>query len=490
MIFVKTLLFSRTFILVRQLSSVFLCCSLLLGARAFGIVKLSGTIVHPISDSVKVSYNDNKLAYYPKEFFAKVDKGGSFSIALPLPSGTFMQAEITHGNHLAEVMLYDGDSLRLTADTRRFDSSIHYSGTGSEVQNFVALHTITRGRLNQYTLRVKNLLGKEPEDFYRGIEEERKKEEDFANKSPYVLPKQFKKIWLAHFEYYNYFFLQQYPLMHQMMKLQRYTDTVPAENYAVLKYMPQKFSDDLLQVPSYLLYLTGVFETKLKAAGLGFPASDTQKARVLLDSLITLGYNTLPTQSSEYFIAQGLYARIRVQEVNRTKQELNTFTTHFPYSQYSPLLQKQLDIAERLLPGKPAPDFHTNTVAGNQLNLSDINDTVVYITFWASWCKQCVGEMRMMERKVKPLFVNKPVRFMYISLDEDTTVAKQVINQFKVAGYHTYTSGSWYSDVAVKYGIQALPAYFLIDRKGKFAVTNPPNPQRPTELIVAISRLY
>ncbi len=490
MIFLKTLLSSRPFMLVRQLSCVFLCSCLLLGTNAFGIVKLSGSIANPISDSVKISYNDNKLAYYPKEFYALVDKKGNFSVTVTLPSGTYMQTEITHGNHLAEVMLYDGDSLHLTADSYHFDSSIHYNGTGSEVQNFVALHTITRGRLNQYTLRVKNILGKEPEQFYAGIEEERKKEEDYANKSPYKLPQQFKKIWLAHFEYYNYFFLQQYPLMHQMMKLQRYTDTVPAENYRVLKYMPQKFNDDLLQVPSYLLYLTGVFETKLKAAGLGFPSSDTQKARILLDSLITLGYKNLPTQSCEYFVAQGLYARIRVQEVNRTKQELNKFTTHFPHSQYLHLLQYQLDIAERLLPGKVAPDFQTSTVTGNQINLSDIHDTVVYVTFWASWCKQCVGEMRMMERKVKPLFVNKPVRFVYVSLDEETSVAKQVINQFKVAGHHTYTSGSWYADVAVKYGIQALPAYFLIDKKGKFAVTNPPTPQRPTELIVAISRLY
>ena len=490
MIFLKTLLYFRFVFLQRRLSSVFLCFLLLLATNAYSVVRLSGTITHPIADSIKISYNDNKLAYYPKEFYALVDKNGYFSIAFPLPSGIYLQAEITHGNHLAEVMLYDGDSLHLSADTRRFDSSIHYNGTGSEVQNFVALHTITRGRLNQYTLRVKNILGKEPEQFYAGIEEERKKEEDFANKSQYKLPPLFKKIWLSHFEYYNYFFLQQYPLMHQMMNLQRYTDTVPPENYTVLKHMPQKFNDDLLQVPSYLLYLTGVFESKLKAAGLGFPSSDTQKARILLDSIIALGYKNLPKQSSEYCIAQGLYARIRVQQLSRTKQELYKFTTSFPSSQYLPFLQKQLDIVERLSPGMPAPDFQTTTLSGITVHLSSLKDTVVYVTFWASWCKQCVGEMRMMERKVKQSFLNKPVRFVYVSLDEDTTLAKQVTNQFKVAGYHTYTSGSWYADVAVKYGIQALPAYFLVDRKGRFALSNPPTPQRPTDLIVAISRLY
>lgn len=487
---IKTLLHCRSVIFSRLLSCVFLCYCFLFGFKSYALVKLSGIISYPISDSIKISYNDNKLAYYPNEFYALVDERGTFSISFPLPAGSFIQAEITHGNHLAEVMLFDGDSLHITADTRRFDSSIHYKGKGSEVQNFVALHTISRGRLNQYTLRVKNILGKEPEQFYVGIEDERKKEEEFANKSPYSLSPKFKKLWLAHFEYYNYFFLQQYPLMHQMMKLQRFTDTVPAENYTVLKHMPQKFNDDWLHVPSYLLYLTGVFECKLKAAGMGFPSTDTQKARILLDSMITLGYNNLPTQSSEYYIAQGLYARIRVQEINRTTQELNKFLTIFPQSQYLPLLQKQLDITKRLLPGNQAPDFKTSTEAGYQLNLSDLHDTVVYVTFWATWCKQCVGEIRMMERKVKTLFTNKPVRFIYVSLDEDTAAAKQVLKQFKVSGYHTYTSGSWYADVAVKYGIQALPAYFLIDKNGKFAVSNPPTPQRPTDLIVAISRLY
>jgi len=487
---VKTLLHCRSVILLRLLSSVFLCCCLLLGVRTYAIVKLSGTILHPISDSVKISYNDNKLAYYPKEFYALIDKNGNFSVAISVPQHIYILTEITHGSHLAEVMLHDGDSLHVTADTRRFDSSIHYKGRGSEVQNFVALHTITRGRLNQYTLRVKNLLGKESEDFYRGIEDERKKEEDFVKNQSYKLPQQFSKIWLAHFEYYNYFFLQQYPLMHQMMKLQRYTDTVPPENYAILKHMPQKFSDEWLQVPSYLLYLTGVFECKLKAAGMGFPTADTQKASLLLDSIATLAYQHLPPQSCEYFIAQGLYAKIRVQQLARTQQELSTFTAHYPHSQYLHLLHKQLDITERLQPGKPAPDFQTTTISGSQVQLSAIKDTVVYITFWASWCKQCVGEMRMMERKVKQLFVNKPVRFVYVSLDDDSTTAKQVLSQFKVSGYHTYTTGKWYADEAVKYGIQALPAYFLIDKNGNFAVSNPPTPQQPTELIVAISRLY
>src|ERR1043165_1480684 len=74
-------------------------------------IKLSGTILHKSSDSVKVSYSGSRLAYYPKEFYAIVDKKGKFSVEFPLPAGAYVQTEIKHGDHIAETVLLDGDSL-------------------------------------------------------------------------------------------------------------------------------------------------------------------------------------------------------------------------------------------------------------------------------------------------------------------------------------------------------------------------------------------
>jgi hypothetical protein len=39
------------------------------------------------------------------------------------------------------------------------------------------------------------------------------------------------------------------------------------------------------------------------------------------------------------------------------------------------------------------------------------------------------------------------------------------------------------------YGVQGLPAYFLIDEEGKFGLQNAPSPMESTQLTLEISKL-
>jgi peroxiredoxin len=277
--------------------------------------------------------------------------------------------------------------------------------------------------------------------------------------------------------------------MHEAVRLKRFTDTIPAENYSVVKEMPFAFDDGLLQVPPYLLYLSGVFEVKLKSVQFAHPLSEPSNATRFLDSVNTLAYTSLPGKSAEYFIAQSLYARARSQPIERTRSEFNTFNKKWPASEYMTLLQKQVALAEKMAPGQPAPDIDIILQSGNKVKLSDLKGKVVYLSFWSMQCRQCVGEMRG-DKKVKEVFKSKPVEFVYVSIDEDSAAARKLIAQLGIEGGFTWTTGGWYSSEAQQYGVQGMPAHFLIDRDGNFAMQNPPGPAQKTELIVAISKLY
>ncbi|MBX2905035.1 MAG: redoxin family protein [Taibaiella sp.] len=454
-------------------------------------VTLSGIIKNKQADSVVVSYNNNRLAYYPVATAAKIDGQGHFSMKLSMPSAApqFLQAELLHGDHVTEFFLKDGDSLFFSVDASRFDSSIHYSGQGADVQNFVAQHTLQRGRLNQYTSRIRNYMGLTPTSFSLSVAAEKNAEVIFLENFGERLPGDFKSFWLAHFTYYNYFFLQQYPMMHTAVELRRFTDTIPDSCYAVIKDVPLKFDDKLLSVPPYLLYLSGIFEARLKAAHFAFPTSEPANAERFIDSVTALAYTTLPNGSAEYFVAQNLYARIRHQLVSKTRSELDRFRKHWRESEYLPLLEKQLAITERLAAGAPAPDLVLVNDSGTRMNLSDLRGKVVYLSFWSTQCRQCVGEMRA-DRRIKDIFTNKPVVFAYVCIDEDSTLGQKLVKQFRLSGPFCWTSGGWYSNEAQDYGVQGMPAHFLIDREGKFAMQDPPAPAQKTELIVAISRLF
>jgi len=458
-------------------------------AFAQDVVKLSGKIQNPLSDSIEVSYNDNWIAYYPKEYYAHIDKKGNFSITFPVPHSIYLQAEIKHGNKVAEVIIKSGDNLTMTVNAAHFDSTIHYTGKENEVANFIARHTVEKGRLNQYTQKIKADMIKEPADFLSAIEKEKKNEIDFLDKNKSGLPQTFIRYYTMYYQYYNYFFLQQYPQIHEMAKFKRFTDTVPEINYSVIKEMPDAFNDSFLSLPPYLLYLTGVFEIKLKAAGLGYLGKDTLKQRRLQDSVYKLAYTKLPDKSGEYFIAQTLYGGAKYQLLEKTERQFTDFKKRWPGSSYLPMLYKQISMAERLAPGQPAPDFDIVTQDGKRMKLSDLKGKVVYLGFWANWCRQCVGEM-ISERKIKDLIKDKPLEFVYVSIDADTATDNMLIKKYKMTGTFTHTGGGWDAKEINLYGVQGLPAYFLIDEDGKFAVQNAPAPPQSTELILAIEKLF
>lgn len=343
--------------------------------------------------------------------------------------------------------------------------------------------------MNQYTLKIKTAINKEPADFLKSIELEKKAELEFLNKYKQGLPAPFIKYWTAFYQYYNYFFIQQYPQVHEMIRRRRYTYTVPGENYAVVKEMAYAFNDTLLQVPSYLLYLTGVLDIKLKAAGYVYLGNNIEKNQKFQDSVNTLAYKLLPSKSAEYFIAQNIYGRARNQELSRTESQFNTFNQHWPGSTYMPVISKQIAIAERLAAGRPAPDFAIHTTDGKTTHLSDLKGKVVYLEFWAGWCKQCVSEM-IAENKIKDLIKNKPLEFVYVSIDNDSAADRTITNKFKIDGIFTNVAGGWNAPEVQLYGVQALPAYYLIDEDGNFALQNPSPPTHSTQLILEIEKLF
>ena len=65
-----------------------------------------------------------------------------------------------------------------------------------------------------------------------------------------------------------------------------------------------------------------------------------------------------------------------------------------------------------------------------------------------------------------------------------------LIKKYKISGTFTQVTGEWQADLVRQYGVQSLPAYYLIDQQGNFALQNPPSPAQWTELLFAIEKLF
>jgi peroxiredoxin len=123
-----------------------------------------------------------------------------------------------------------------------------------------------------------------------------------------------------------------------------------------------------------------------------------------------------------------------------------------------------------LLKPKPvqlAKEFRVATPDNRQLALSEFKGKVVFLNFWATWCKPCEEEMPSMER-LHQRFKDQGLVVLAISEDvEGAGLVARYLHKHRL----TFPVGlDPKMSVAGLYGVWAIPSTFIIDKKGNRAL--------------------
>lgn len=114
-------------------------------------------------------------------------------------------------------------------------------------------------------------------------------------------------------------------------------------------------------------------------------------------------------------------------------------------------------------------------VTNIQQVLKNNHNKVVYIDFWASWCKPCRIQMPF-SKKLQIEYLNKSVVFVYISLDRnfdkwvEATLEEKLFDENYLAT--NYKTSSFYK----KINLNSIPRYLIFDKQGKLEILNAPGP--------------
>ena len=119
-----------------------------------------------------------------------------------------------------------------------------------------------------------------------------------------------------------------------------------------------------------------------------------------------------------------------------------------------------------------AANFKVVGLDGSQLTLDDLKGKVVFLNFWATWCKPCLREFPAIQNLQKRYADNPDFQVVAISCDEMPTRGVQEFlaryNRDKAVEPLTF---SMYHDTKVEaaaaYGVSGFPTTFLIDRDGR-----------------------
>jgi cytochrome c biogenesis protein CcmG/thiol:disulfide interchange protein DsbE len=119
---------------------------------------------------------------------------------------------------------------------------------------------------------------------------------------------------------------------------------------------------------------------------------------------------------------------------------------------------------EPLTVGKMAPDFDLPDLNDKTIRLSDFRGKVVFLNFWATWCKPCREEMPSMEVLYKN-YARDGLVVLAVSIDRVTT--KKDIPPFVKSLSLTFPVlvDSW-GQTDKRYKLMGVPETYIIDQQG------------------------
>lgn len=128
--------------------------------------------------------------------------------------------------------------------------------------------------------------------------------------------------------------------------------------------------------------------------------------------------------------------------------------------------------------GNKAPELKFKNPQGKEISLSSLKGNIVFVDFWASWCKPCRKEnssvVSAYNKFNQAKFKNAKGFVIYsVSLDQDKESWAKAIETDKLSwATHVSDLKGWSSEAAMKYGVNTIPNNFLLNSDGIIIAKN------------------
>lgn len=112
-----------------------------------------------------------------------------------------------------------------------------------------------------------------------------------------------------------------------------------------------------------------------------------------------------------------------------------------------------------------APDFPLYSLEDNKsMNLSDYQGEVLYVSFWASWCKPCIVNFEKYE-EMRTELDKMGVVLLNVNIDKTESQWTEAMDKHNIIG--THVRGKELDSLQALYELYSIPSYEIINKNGE-----------------------
>lgn len=168
-----------------------------------------------------------------------------------------------------------------------------------------------------------------------------------------------------------------------------------------------------------------------------------------------------PKIKREILYLAGLYTMASFEDVDRFYEQAQTLITD---KEKWATIDRKFKQLTRLEKGRPAPEFELKNMQGEIISLDDLKGNVVYLDFWASWCRPCIEEMPAF-KKLQKEFASSNIKFVSIGIESKKESLEKLIEAQGLEGIHLFDPAKE-EKLKKSYNVEGIPHYVLIDSEG------------------------
>lgn len=125
--------------------------------------------------------------------------------------------------------------------------------------------------------------------------------------------------------------------------------------------------------------------------------------------------------------------------------------------------------------GNAAPPFTAVDLTGTTHTLEEARGQPVLLQFWASWCPHCRSDLALIKTLAQRYQGDQGLRVLTVSIDQDLDALRAFVAGEQLTYPIIPVVGPSISPeqaaLPERYDMQGVPAYYLIDAKGRIAKT-------------------